>query len=457
MRNLFIICIGCLLGLATISCDDSTEYLGPTMMPDVVQTFDTTFIAHSRTYKAGTLLSRSVTTWLGKMTDTETNSTVKAEFLSQYNCNEEFSFPDSIRGDSIQSIDLRLYVGNFVGDSLATFKLCVYPLNEVIDPDANLYTNIDLTKYYDATQPPIAEKWFTLTDYSISDEERYSVKYERHITIPLPKKMGDDIYDAFKTNPEYFENSERFINSGLPGSKGFCYRIESGEGAIASIPVSTLNIVVKTNKTDGDSLVAIQFASTEEVMQATHFDTDNKSIETLANDPAATYLKSPAGLFTEITLPVEEMANSSHRNDTINTVTLTLSRYNDELYSPYPWGVPKNVLLVRVSEYNKNYFEKNNIPDSKTSYYTSFLSDTNRYYFSNISTLMAKLIKEYRESGGHPVDPDWNKVYIIPITTTFDSNNNLVQVSHDFSLCSSKLVGGKNDDISMRVIYSRFR
>ena len=454
MKRLHIICLSTLLLVIGISCDDSTEYLGPTIMPDVVQTLDTTFLAKSNTYLAGDLLSRSVTTYLGKITDVETNSTVKAEFFSQYNCNEEFSFPDSIIGDTIQSIDLRLYIDNFVGDSLASFKVCVYPLDSVIDPEANIYTNIDLTDFYDETQEPIAEKWFTLTDYSISQDDRYSTSYERHITIPLPKQIGDSIYSAYRQHPEYFKNSERFINSGIPGSKGFCYRLVSGDGAMSAISISVMNLIVRHTEDGVDTTSVVQFASTEEVMQATHFETDKASIQKLAQDTTATYLKSPAGLFTEITLPIEEMALNAHSNDTINTVSLTLSRYNDKLYTPYPWGVPQTVLLVRANDYKKGYFEKNNVPDSKTSYYTTFTTSNNTYSFNNISRLISTLIAEYKSN--QPLDDDWNKILIIPITTTFDSSNNIMQVCHDFSLCSSKMVGGI-DDIKLQVVYSTFQ
>lgn len=71
-----------------------------------------------------------------------------------------------------------------------------------------------------------------------------------------------------------------------------------------------------------------------------------------------------------------------------------------------------------------------------------------------------------RESGMSEAEweaahPDWNKVLLIPVnvTTTQDSYGftKEVSVTHDMSMNSVRLVGGKNATQQMQVIYSRFR
>ena len=453
IRILLVLCVG----LWACSCDDSTEYLGSSMMPTVATASDTVFWATSRSVASGTLLSRSSKCYFGRMTDPETNSTITAEFLTQFNCNEGLSFPDSIIGDSTLSINVRLYVESFLGDSLQTMKLSVYPLDSVMDPNLDVYTDIDMTEYYDETQEPIAEKTFTITDHTLTDTQRSSSSYLTHINIPLPKSVGDSIYKGYKEHPEYFTNSDAFIRSGMPCSKGLYFKWESGNGVIATIDVSMIDLAVKCKSEDTDTTTYVQFAATQEVIQATHFEYSNNNIQRLIDDESGTYLKTPAGIFTEITLPVEEMVKDNHDNDTINSVALTLTRYNDETSGKYKLTIPQNLLLVRVDDYKNEFFEKYEVADSKTSYVTSFTSASNTYSFSNISRLMIVLADEYRKAqrGEIQLTENWNKVYIIPVDPTEDSSGNLVRLDHDFTVGSTKLVGGR-DKIKVEVIYSRF-
>lgn len=59
-------------------------------------------------------------------------------------------------------------------------------------------------------------------------------------------------------------------------------------------------------------------------------------------------------------------------------------------------------------------------------------------------------------------NPNWNKVVVIPISTTTVTVNNvesIVKVEHDMSLTSTRLVGGSanpNEPVKINVIYSKF-
>lgn len=54
---------------------------------------------------------------------------------------------------------------------------------------------------------------------------------------------------------------------------------------------------------------------------------------------------------------------------------------------------------------------------------------------------------------------DWNKVLIIPVSVVTNSSSQIVKVTHDMSLTSTKLVGGpdnQNGPIQLSVVYSKF-
>ena len=96
-----------------------------------------------------------------------------------------------------------------------------------------------------------------------------------------------------------------------------------------------------------------------------------------------------------------------------------------------------------------------------TSYITSFNSSANEYLFSNIANLVKVCYKEYSEGIASNPDweaenPDWNKVVLIPVSTTLDSNKSIVKIAHDISISSVRLRGGTEYEIPIEVITSKF-
>ncbi|MCD8237589.1 MAG: DUF4270 domain-containing protein [Prevotellaceae bacterium] len=451
LKSVIAVFVSCVM---LISCDDTTDSLGIDMMPptDLVTKHFATYGVSTESYSVGdSVLARSSMSYLGRFTDPETGTIVKSDFLAQFYCNEGFAFPSTVVDDKITKTELRLYIDNFIGDSLASFKLSVYPLTKVMDSEDDYYTNIDPAQYCNLEEEPIAVKWFTIADNTISDEDRWSSGYYNNINIPLPESVGQAIYDEYRKNPDVFRNTETWINSGLPCSKGFYFKIESGDGAMAYIDIARFNLYFKYHDEDykKDTLGVCQFASTEEVVQATRF--ENLNLDVLLDDKEATYLKSPAGIFTLVTLPTDEI----NFNDTINSARLIFTRYNDKVESNFKLGIPQKVLLVRLDDYINGYFEKYSLADNKTSYLTSFNSSTNTYEFSNISLLLTQCLQEKKNG---TATENWNKALLIPVEATYESGSTsaLVKLSHDFSMGSAKLVGGADDKVTLEVIYSSF-
>ena len=199
---------------------------------------------------------------------------------------------------------------------------------------------------------------------------------------------------------------------------------------------------------DRDTISMASFAATDAVVQATHF--ENTNIDKLLADKSATYLKSPAGIFTLATLPAEQI----NVQDTINSAKLTFTRYNDIVEGAFKLNIPKTVLLVRLDDYLNGFFENYQINDSKESYLATFNSSTNTYQFSNIARLITRMAKEKKEG---KATTNWNKVLIIPVETTKDSNGNIVKLNHDFSMNSARLVGGSDNKVKLEVIYTNFQ
>ena len=185
-------------------------------------------------------------------------------------------------------------------------------------------------------------------------------------------------------------------------------------------------------------------------------------MEKLANDESCTYLKTPAGIFTELTLPVEKIM-SGHENDTITSAKLVLQRLNNKTTSDYMFGVPSEILMIPTDSLY-SFFEHNNIYNNKNSFVASWAynaaqgSFNNSYTFNNIAGMISSMYNSDRTSA------NWNKVVLVPVeiktTTTSAGTKTVVKVTNNMALTSTRLVKGTEADdspIKLSVIYSRFK
>ena len=158
-----------------------------------------------------------------------------------------------------------------------------------------------------------------------------------------------------------------------------------------------------------------RFDGTEEVLQLNKITNDTTTLADLAKDESCTYLKSPAGIFTEVTLPVEDIMKG-HEKDTLNTATISFPRMNNvDNNNDYQFSVPSTILMVQKDSLDA-FFEKNKLTDNRTSYTASYNKNStgvkNAYTFYNISNLVTAM---YRNKGK---SENWNKVVLVPVTLT---------------------------------------
>ena len=434
------------------SCDDNTATLGVDMMPnsDLVKKRYQTYDVTTESYAVGdSVLARTSRSYFGRFTDPETGTTITSDFLAQFHCDETYNLPDDIENDECYKVDLRLYIDDYVGDSLKSFKLSVYELNKQLDPNADYYTNINPEEYYDTNAHPIATKWFTISDRTITDAARWNSNYNNNTLVSLPPSIGTTIIRDFRDHPEHFINTAAWLKSGNPCSKGLYFKLEYGDGAMAYIDVVQLNLYFRYFDTElqKDTIGISSFAATDAVVEATHF--ENTNLDKLLNDKSCTYLKTPAGIFTMATLPADQI----DIQDTINSAKITFTRYNDVTDGTFKLGIPKTLLMVRLDDYLNGFFENYEVNDGRESYLTTFNSSTNSYEFSNIARLITLMAREKKEG---KATANWNKVLLIPVESTKDSNGSVVKLNHDFSMSSARLIGG-SDKLQLEVIYSNFK
>lgn len=497
--------------IAIASCTETTDSIGSSLSEyvDGVNTDAKTFDVESNSILADSVLSSNGLGFLGRVRDPETGAYVTGNFMAQFYSLENYTFPE--REDmaaidangtahtgviSADSCEIRLFYSNHYGDSTSVMKLTAYEMNKPMNENRKYYSNFDPMEEGYVRQNGIhKDKVYTLTDFNQPKSTRDTSTYEPYITIKLNdaytdrggktyKNYGTYILQKYFENPSNFKNAYTFRNNVVPG---FYFKHKSGLGSMAYINASQLDLYYKYRDrisytaSDGstqyrDTIMqgTTIFWGTDEVLQTTNFVTDKNALKQLAADNTCTYLKTPAGIFTELTLPVDEIVNA-HSDYNIASARISLQRVNNTTSSEYAFDLPQNVMMIpRDSLYS--FFEHDEMYNNRTSFITSLSTTANSYTFSNISNMigeMAAIPQSQRTA-------NWNKVVLVPVTivqstSTSSSNNDyyyyyygysssattstIQKVSNDMSLTSTKLVKGTttNSPIKIDVIYSKFK
>lgn len=455
--------------LTFTQCDDNTGSIGGSLVPenDIITAETKTFYATSNTIMANdSILANTSDVYLGMYTDEESGTVFSSSFVTQFGCTEDFEFPmEGVVDDSASYTKLRLYFNEYYGDSLNAMRCEVYELDNTLQEGVPYYTNFDPEELYDVEKKPLAAKTFNVIDYNVHDTILNSDNYARHIEIALPNSIGNRFISKFYekdaegniVGKKYFANSEVFINDIF---KGIYVKCVQGDGTILKIYRARIDVgfkrLIKSSSGALDSIQALSapFYSGKEVLQTNKF--DNNDLKPLLDEKEYTYIKTPAGLFTEVKLPICELVENC---DTINSAKMVFTRYNEESGSLN--SAHGTLLMVRKADMYK-FFLKNKLNDGETSYLTSFVNSSNEYVFSNIANLFKHCYKEYTEgvqkdSDWETKNPDWDKVVLIPVTTTEDSNGSVVKILHDISISSMRLRGGTEYEIPIEVVTSKFK
>ncbi|WP_175630207.1 DUF4270 domain-containing protein [Bacteroides acidifaciens] len=550
-----------LLAISFFGCDDNTAGLGLGMFPGSDQNINgklTTFDVKTESVHAGQIYAMSNVGYVGKFTD-DVFGTYQAGFLAELNCTEGMTFPgvynyekntslDSKNkatqtmvgegGDpidkkglefvysdgkligNIHTIELYLWYDTYFGDSLTASRLSVYKLGEAakeLNEDNAYYTDINPEEFYNPKNL-LGTKAYTAVDLSVKDSIRNLSTYVPSVHVSfkddMARKIGKDIITkAYKSGSNFDRKALKEAFAGL------YVKSDYGDGTILYIDQIQMNVVYKCYAVDTITGSILQrkvihegeskdstyygyrmFTSTREVIQANSLDNDKDAIQACINNPDWSYLKSPAGIFTQVTLPVSEIADKL-QGDTLNAVKLGIPIYNETNNKKFGMSAPRSVLLIR-KKHKDTFFEKNQLSDGITSVlcdYSSYTSSFTEYTYNNITQLINDCLADgerdaaekkfsnhetitlqVTDSEGKTKDvivdnikdweelSDWNKVVLIPVLVTKDSSSSnsyydnsssqVISIQHDLKPSYARLKGGKNpaNKLKLEVVSTNF-
>ena len=415
------------MALISFSCQDSTiSEIGTSIMPegDQIKIYEDTVHITLKTIKVDSIYAKTINGTLGEYYD-PTFGTLNAGFACQFFPSIGFDstrfITDMIDG-KIDSVYLDMYY-TFMGDSLAPMELTVYPINKPLEK--NYYTSVDPEEFADMANP-ITRFTYTASNQNIPDYSLYG-----RLSVPMPVEWAQKYVDILKDNKDM--SADDFINM-FPG---LYLKSTFGSGSLLFMNNTTtytdnayteIAIQYRTKEPGesylgGDSIMTryLVWGVTKEVIQINSYTHSN--MDNLFQSDSTTYLQSPAGVFTEITIPIPDIIQKiGKRQFSSVKLSLTALPANDWNYSySFPGlgystsstSIASKLLLIQPDSV-KNFFEQQQVADNMTSYTTMFSTSSYTYDFSNISNLIRYAIDN---------NPNQDlKLWVIPVKTSFTAS-----------------------------------
>ena len=477
MKILRLLTVLVIAALTFAACDDTTEGIGGSITNkiDNINISNSAFNVTTKSIVADSVLSRNNTGLIGKMKDPETGNYVKGDYMTQLGVLPTFSVDTldikKANNGSIEADSCYLLVSYNAsyGDTIAPMKVTAYEMTEPMREDQEYYSNYDAFKngWVNENNPHWSSN-YNLSNTSDVKNFKIYLNKEYKKDGKTYKNYGSYILQTYAEHPKYFKTNFKFLHNVCPG---FYIKNVGGTGNMAKIWNTELifywkkTIKAKDGVTDSTGIGYNRFDGTEEVLQLNKIENDTENLKKLASQEDWTYLKSPAGIFTEVTLPIDDIMKG-HEKDTLNTATISFPRLNNaDEDNPYNFATPSTILMVQKDSL-QSFFEKSKLADNRTSYTTSYSRTgtyKNAYTFQNIANLVSAMYKNKGKS------ENWNKVVLVPvsiITVTQGYTTVITKINHDMALASTRLKRGvittdsngkETSPIQIKVIYSKFK
>lgn len=405
--------------ILTVSCNDTLDKIGFSIQPDIDRLtvgIDTLHL-QARTVQVDSMFGKTNYPVLGEYADPVFGS-IKSDYIAEFYLSKNMGFKD---GAIIDSVRVEVIYSQLMGDTIAPMKLSVYKvINSLKGSDD--FTNVDPTKFSDMTAP-LGEQSFTGANstYRIKTytaEDYSTVNYrEFYVSVKLPETIGETFLSEYnKTGHGKLSDTDTFREF-FPG----LYLTTSfGNSTIVSVDQTALLVYYKYldekgSSTNQDTIRTDVFKlnNTPEVRQMNHI--KNNNVNLLKENSSVTYIKSPAGVNTEIKFPVSEI-HDKLQSKALNLVNFTVFALPDIADNKLIKISPPDYLLLVNKDSLDGFFENRKLSDNVTSFLSEKFDATSySYKFNNISSML----NHYNQANdGEPYDLVY---YLIPVDATFST------------------------------------
>lgn len=417
-RPLIITALGSLLVFS--SCNDDSTTIGSSLVDDVMTSeivVDSSFSVTGTTIDNPVVQSRTLTQLLGRL-DAKEYGSIESDFVCQFMPSMNID-TEGVTVDDVDSCKLILFMttNDFTGDSIVPMGLEVFRLNKALP--SPIYSNFSPEGYYSASDR-LGQTIYTanaMWNDSISEQSF------RSVMVDLPKSFATDLFTHFQQAPEDFATPAAFT-AWFPG---IYVRNTFGSGRVMNISETRVNVYyrkkdkVTVNDVEKDTiyqLVRSYMAVTPEVVTNNNIDlTISPEIRGMITS-GDNLLVAPAGTEVELEFPLDAVLSSYRRGagslSVLNNVSCEIPA--EEIVNDYGIEVPQQVLMVLKNK-KKEFFEKNKIADSKTSFMATYNSARKSYIFSEMRQYILDMLAK------NAVTPDDWTFIIAPVNVETETTS----------------------------------
>lgn len=465
IKTLLILAIT-LSTLTFVACDDDLTSLGSSIQPggdDIFVGSDTlSLTAVTRSFN-DSVYARTVYGLLGEYTDPIFGK-IKSDYLCEFYCAENSAFADPYKmGITIDSVRLNTEFTYFAGDTVSPMGLSVYEVTKPLK--AFFFTSVNPENYCDM-QKLLGQSIFSIQD--VPDTVISSTRI-RTISTNLNLELGQRFYNEWKNSDgATFKNSDALKEF----FKGVYVTTNFGSGSIINVDYTEFDIYytytyekgdASENTVDRDTLGVFRLPVTPEVIQMNHIKSSPPAGMITEGPTGKTYMNTPAGLYTEVTIPLDAIVNAAvagaGKDAVINAANFKMLG-NTEEEAKSGLSRPSDILFINKDSL-PNFFYNRKLHDAQTSFVTTRSTTNNSYDFGNLASVINYYTKYYKEKGVSPL-PDL-KYLVIPVTATYTQTTNssgyTVNVITDLynqMFPTSAILRTEPKDMKMSIIYSKY-
>lgn len=423
------------------SCNDDLNNIGGSIQPpsDSISVTTNTLPVDARTISMrDSIYARTINGALGNYKD-EVFGNIKADYLAQFMFPEGAKFEDNLT--TIDSVHFVINFNKFTGDSISPMGLTVYEVTKPLVED--FYTNADPSKYCDLSKM-LLNQAFTIAGTTITGQQKA-------IIADLDQKFGYNLYNAYKDKKIYDSQSFNEYFKGIYVTTNF------GSTSLINVSNTAIDIYYKYNDIKGnhdstqDTIRTARFslAVTPEVIQLNHIQNTNPQ-ELFKEGTGSTYLKTPAGVYTEVVFPIKDIRDDLTKlnMNTVNAAQFTVyGNTQEESKISTFMEHPSTLLLIAKDSIDDFFKYRNNQITGIGASFTYRNTQYNTYDFGNIS----KLINHYNEKGLDQVT-----FLLVPVEVSLDPSNNALLGIYNTLVPSNAILRSNPSDMKLKLIYTKF-
>jgi hypothetical protein len=447
------------------ACEDMDQ-IGMGIQPDgdAINVYTDSLVVTGKTVKDTTIYANSIYGLLGNFYDADYGD-LKAGYLCQFYPALGFDPADSIKDNQVDSIQLKIMYATHFGDSLAPMEVSVYELMKDLPENYYAYTTPDessafLSSLYD-TKNPLGKKVYTARNLTISDSlylanESYNYKV---VSVKLPREWGQTFLAEYqKPNHGAYASPEAMAAF----FKGLYVSPTFGSGCLLNVE-KTLIYIYYTRKyavnPDSTTVQASVLNVTKEVVQLNTYSSANET-ELVQDNDEFMYLKTPTGIFSEVTIPIAEL-KAKMGNKKFSNVRLSIEAVPQAEGKKYVFPFPgsssaktavslsQSKLLLIEPDSIDGFLEKQRVADNKTTYATTYNSSKSAYVFDNISGILQRAMDR---------DDTQLTLRLIPVAVAYYTNTDSYYYTTSYvdyasaNYLAPSAVTLKKDNLKLRII-----